>query len=59
MFSQRGISRGRRKSLLADYSTNLGELISRQKSEAALRSAKAESDMASRTKSEFLANMSH
>lgn len=59
MFHQRSLSRGRRKSLLADYSTNLGELLSRQKSEAALRSAKAESDMASRTKSEFLANMSH
>ncbi|WP_421864419.1 sensor histidine kinase [Parvibaculum sp.] len=59
MFHQRSSSRGRRKSLLADYSTNLGELLSRQKSEAALRSAKAESDMASRTKSEFLANMSH
>lgn len=59
MFPQRGIARSRRKSLLADYSSNLGELISRQKSEAALRSAKNESDMASRTKSEFLANMSH
>jgi len=59
MQSQRRISHGRRKSLLADYSANLGELVSRQKAEAALRSAKAESDMASRTKSEFLANMSH
>jgi two-component system cell cycle sensor histidine kinase PleC len=49
----------RRKSLLADYSTNLGELVSRRRSETALRAAKIESDTASRTKSEFLANMSH
>lgn len=59
MLGQRHSSRSRRKSLLADYSTNLGELMSRRQSEAALRSAKIESDMASRTKSEFLANMSH
>ena len=59
MHSHKSISRGRRKTLLADYSTNLGELMSRRQSEAALRSAKIESDMASRTKSEFLANMSH
>lgn len=59
MHGHRSISRGRRKTLLADYSTNLGELLSRRQSEAALRSAKVESDMASRTKSEFLANMSH
>ena len=59
MYGHKSISRGRRKSLLADYSTNLGELMSRRQSEAALRSAKVESEMASRTKSEFLANMSH
>ncbi|MDX5364903.1 MAG: HAMP domain-containing histidine kinase [Alphaproteobacteria bacterium] len=59
MLGQRHSARSRRKSLLADYSTNLGELMSRRQSEAALRSAKIESDMASRTKSEFLANMSH
>lgn len=58
MFGQKHSAR-RRNSLLADYSTNLGELMSRRQSEAALRSAKIESDMASRTKSEFLANMSH
>ncbi len=46
-------------SLLADYSRNLGDLMSRKRSEAALRAAKIESDLASRTKSEFLANMSH
>jgi two-component system cell cycle sensor histidine kinase PleC len=45
--------------LLANYSANLGELMSRKQSETALRAAKIESDLASRTKSEFLANMSH
>ena len=59
MYGHKSIARGRRKTLLADYSTNLGELMSRRQSETALRSAKVESDMASRTKSEFLANMSH
>jgi two-component system cell cycle sensor histidine kinase PleC len=59
MLGQKHSARRRRNSLLADYSTNLGELMSRRQSEAALRSAKIESDMASRTKSEFLANMSH
>ena len=59
MLGQKQSARSRRKSLLADYSTNLGELMSRRQSEAALRSAKIESDLASRTKSEFLANMSH
>jgi len=59
MFGLKATIRGRRKSLLAGYPTNLGELMSRQRSEAALRSAKIEADMASRTKSEFLANMSH
>jgi two-component system cell cycle sensor histidine kinase PleC len=49
----------RKSSLLARYSTNLGELMSRRNSERALRAAKTESDLASRTKSEFLANMSH
>jgi two-component system cell cycle sensor histidine kinase PleC len=37
----------------------MGQLISRQRSEAALRAAAMESAMASRTKSQFLANMSH
>lgn len=49
----------RKQSLLANYSANLGELMSRTQSEAALRAAKIESDLANRTKSEFLANMSH
>ncbi len=59
MFGQKDISPARRKSLLAEYSTDLGQLMSRRRSEAALRTAKIESDAASRTKSEFLANMSH
>jgi signal transduction histidine kinase len=37
----------------------MGELISRRRSEAALRAAAMESAMASQTKSQFLANMSH
>lgn len=49
----------KKKGLLAQYSTNLGELISRKRAEQALRAAKLEADAASRTKSEFLANMSH
>jgi two-component system cell cycle sensor histidine kinase PleC len=52
-------SNPKKKSLLTNYSMNLGELMSRKQSEIALRAAKIESDMASRTKSEFLANMSH
>tara|TARA_R110002110_G_scaffold4877_2_gene24653 strand:- start:2412 stop:3284 length:873 start_codon:yes stop_codon:yes gene_type:complete len=59
MYRTKSTAPSRRKSLLTDYSTNLGELMSRQRSETALRSAKIEADMASRTKSEFLANMSH
>ena len=49
----------KRRTLLGSYSRNLGELMSRKHSEVALRAAKIESDLASRTKSEFLANMSH
>ena len=49
----------KRQTLLGKYSRNLGELMSRRHSEAALRAAKIESDLANRTKSEFLANMSH
>lgn len=45
--------------LLAQYSSSLGELMSRRAAEQALRAAKIESDTANRTKSEFLANMSH
>jgi two-component system cell cycle sensor histidine kinase PleC len=48
-----------RRSLLSSYSSDLGQLISRRKSQDALRAASAESAMASRAKSEFLAQMSH
>lgn len=48
-----------RKSLLSEYAADLGSLISRRRSESALRAAGIESAMASRAKSEFLANMSH
>src|SRR4029078_8097749 len=49
----------RKISLLHAYSANLGMLISRKRSEEALRAASIESAMANRAKSEFLANMSH
>lgn len=48
-----------KRTLLGNYSRNLGELMTRKQSETALRAAKIESDLANRTKSEFLANMSH
>ena len=59
MFAERMGQRRRRSSLLSQYTENLGELMSRRRSEEALRAAKLESDLASRAKSEFLANMSH
>jgi len=46
-------------SLLSRYSADYGSLITRRRSEQALRSAAIESSMANRAKSEFLANMSH
>ena len=52
-------SQPKKPTLMETYSRNLGELMSRRHSEAALRAAKIESDLANRTKSEFLANMSH
>jgi two-component system cell cycle sensor histidine kinase PleC len=45
--------------LLSRYSSNYGNLISRRRSEQALRAAAAETAFACRTKSEFIANMSH
>ena len=55
----RSVNRTSRKSLLSEYAADLGSLISRRRSENALRAAGIESAMASRAKSEFLANMSH
>lgn len=55
----RSVNRSGRKSLLSAYAADLGSLISRRRSENALRAAGIESAMASRAKSEFLANMSH
>ncbi len=49
----------KRSSLLSAYTADLGQLISRQRAEMALRAAAIESAMASKAKSEFLANMSH
>jgi two-component system cell cycle sensor histidine kinase PleC len=56
-----GNSRLRREriSLLSRYSADLGQCISRERSERALRGAAMEQALASRAKSEFLANMSH
>jgi two-component system cell cycle sensor histidine kinase PleC len=51
--------RQKRSSLLSAYTADLGQLISRQRAEIALKAAAMESAMASRAKSEFLANMSH
>ena len=52
-------SHPRSQSLLSAYSADLGQLISRRRTEAVLRAAAIESATANRAKSEFLANMSH
>lgn len=59
MYAERMGRKRRQSSLLSRYTENMGELMSRRRSEEALRAAKLESDLASRAKSEFLANMSH
>ena len=46
-------------SMLAAYSENLGAAVMRRKTAIALRAAKVEAELASKTKSEFIANMSH
>jgi len=46
-------------SMLAAYSENLGSAVMRRKTAIALRAAKVEAELASKTKSEFIANMSH
>jgi two-component system, cell cycle sensor histidine kinase PleC len=48
-----------RDSLLSRYATSLGEMAMRQRSETAMRAARAEAEMASRTKSAFLSTVSH
>jgi len=48
-----------RESLLTRYSDTLGEMMMRRRTEQAIRAAKVESDLASRSKSAFLATMSH
>ncbi|HEX2591511.1 MAG TPA: ATP-binding protein [Rhizomicrobium sp.] len=49
----------RDRSLLSQYSTDLGQLIARHRAEKALRASALESGLANRAKSEFIANMSH
>ena len=48
-----------RQRLLAQYCETLGTMHLRAQKEMALRSARIEAELASRSKSEFLANMSH
>ncbi|HEY1710846.1 MAG TPA: HAMP domain-containing sensor histidine kinase [Rhizomicrobium sp.] len=52
-------SKPRDRSLLSQYSADLGQMISRHRAEKALRAAALESAYANRAKSEFIANMSH
>jgi len=54
----RGQNRAR-QSLLSRYSADLGQCLSRKRSEQALRAAATEQMLANRAKSEFLATMSH
>ncbi len=49
----------RGNSLLSEYTESLGAAALRRKTAIALRAAKVEAELASRTKSEFIANMSH
>jgi two-component system cell cycle sensor histidine kinase PleC len=48
-----------RDSLITRYSDSLGEMMMRRRTEAALKAARAEAELATRTKSAFLATMSH
>ncbi len=45
--------------MLSDYAENLGAAFMQRKTAIALRAAKVEAELASKTKSEFIANMSH
>jgi len=58
MHGRSGLRR-ERTSLLSRYAADLGQSVSRERSEQALRGAAMEQALASRAKSEFLANMSH
>ena len=58
MFASRQ-HRTRSSNLLASYCETLGYMHLRAQKETALKSARLEAELASRTKSEFLANMSH
>ena len=49
----------RKPSRLGEFSGQIGWEVQQQRATVALRTAKAEAEMASRAKSEFLANMSH
>ena len=48
-----------RDSLLSRYSDSLGEMVMRRRNEQAMKAARGEFELASRTKSAFLATMSH
>jgi two-component system cell cycle sensor histidine kinase PleC len=52
-------ARAKRQTLLSAYMADVGQMVSRKRSEQALRAAAIEAATASRAKSEFLANMSH
>ncbi len=62
MFHFAGGIRTRRKNgspMLSEYAENLGAAFMQRKTAIALRAAKVEAELASKTKSEFIANMSH
>ncbi len=62
MFHFAGGLRTRRKNgspMLSEYAENLGTAFMQRKTAIALRAAKVEAELASKTKSEFIANMSH
>jgi two-component system cell cycle sensor histidine kinase PleC len=50
---------GKANSLMAEYSTRLGEAVLRTRTREAERHARHEAEIARRVKSEFIANMSH
>ncbi|MGE0212850.1 MAG: sensor histidine kinase [Parvibaculaceae bacterium] len=49
----------KRNSLISEFSEYFGSAATRQQSSMALRAAKVEAELASKSKSEFIANMSH